>query len=86
MQNVFLISAQCLSMLYICTKIRENISKGFKVLSGHDLHIITYKGVKFHKNACGELRYLFPAHCLMMFYICARFRENILEAFSVNER
>ena len=49
----FLISAHHLMMLYICTKFRENISKGFKVFEQIDFQTEISKGEKFHKNVGG---------------------------------
>ena len=33
-----------------------------------------------------ELQFLFSAYCLMMLYICTKFRENILNGFRVMEQ
>ena len=41
------------------------------------------KGHNSVKNV--ECRFLFTAHCLMMVYICTKFRENILRNIRVME-
>ena len=33
-----------------------------------------------------ELRFLFSARCLVMFYICTKFHENIFDGFKVIDR
>ena len=42
-EQLLLISAHRLVMLYICAMFREIISNGIKVISGHDLYTEYYK-------------------------------------------
>ena len=43
-------------MLYICTKFRESISKGFKVFFiRHDFQTEIFNGEKFHKKVNGVI-------------------------------
>ena len=41
--------------IYICTKFRENISKGLKIFSRHNFQTEIFKGEKFHKNINGVI-------------------------------
>ena len=43
-EQLLLISARRLIMLYISTKFCEIISNGIKVMSGHDFYTENYKG------------------------------------------
>ena len=51
----FLVSVHCLIALYICTNLRDNISKGFKLLSRHDFHSDIFKGTYLRKNVGGVM-------------------------------
>ena len=42
--GVMVLSAHLLMMLYICTKFQEISKRVSKLLSGHDLHTVIYKG------------------------------------------
>ena len=70
MELRFLFSAQCLMMLYICTKVRESIPKGFK----DNLRTISGVGVLV-------LCTLFDDGLSII-----KFRENISKGFRVIER
>ena len=59
-------STYCLMTLHIYTKLQENISKRFRVIEQTLTEI--YKGHNSIKVYVG-IRYLFCAHCLIMFYI-----------------
>ena len=75
----FLISAYCLMMLYICTKICKNISKVSELLST----ICKLKFTKGHNyvKTIGGAMLTFSAYHLMTPYICTMFQENILNGF-----
>ena len=86
MELQLLFSAYNLMMLYICKKFRVNIWNGFKVIkSKYNFHINNCKGTVFGKKYM-ELQFLFSANCLVMFYICTKFCENIFNRFKVMER
>ena len=42
-------------VLCISTKLHENISKGFIVLSGHDIQTKIFQGAQFSKNVGGVM-------------------------------
>ena len=74
---MFLFSANCLMMLYICIKFHENISKGFRAI---DRLLFPYSGFsKGHDSVkmLVELWSLLSAYHLIMLYICTKFHENI---------
>ena len=60
---MFLFSANCLMMLYICTKFRKNISN-------------FQRGIILSKVLV-KLQFLISAHCQMMLCISTKFHENI---------
>ena len=75
-------SAYRLIMVYICIKFGKNI-KGFQSY-GAKRHLILFitKGHNSLKIIYG-VKVLFSAHHLIMVYICAKFRENILNGFKL---
>ena len=54
----------------------ENISNGYKVIERSQFSYLQmwYNVIIY----VGRVTFLFSAHCLIMFYICSKFRENIL--------
>ena len=72
-------------MIYICTKLRENISNGKSYGSDMILILIFTKGHNF-VNIARTVIILVFAHRLIMVYICTKFRENILNGSRVMER
>ena len=71
-------------MIYICTKLRENISNGKSYESDMILILIFTKGHNF-VNIARTVIILVFAHRLSMIYICTKFRENILNGLRVTE-
>ena len=72
-------------VVYICTKFHENILDGIKLIerTRFSLEKIS-KGHNPVKRV--ECWFLFSAHRLTMVYICAKFRENILNDNRVMEQ
>ena len=76
-------------MFYICTKSRENILKGFRVI---ERTLFLYRNLQNDiKNIILEIiqmesRFLSSAHNLSMFYMCTKFRENTLKGFRIVEQ
>ena len=66
-------------MFHICTKFRENISKGFRVIEGDTVSPLKFS--KGHNSIKNEDR--ITVLRLIMLYICTKFHENILKAFRV---
>ena len=77
-------------MLYIYVRFHENISNGFQLRSGHEYMVekamfnvqraITPKVGKL------ELWFMCSASYIMVFYICVKFCENILNSIRVMEQ
>ena len=55
----------------------------FKLWSGHEFIMVKFKRGITPKLSGQDLRFLCSARRLMMFYICMKFRENILNGFQV---
>ena len=72
MELRFLFSAHCLLMLYISTKLHENISKGFKVIKRTQCPYEIFKGEQFSKNVGG----------VMVFNLCT-LSDNALYLYQV---
>ena len=69
MELWYLISAHHLMMLYICTKVQENISKGYRVA----VCILKYSKGHNSVGSVGGNMELVLSHCLMVFYVCTKF-------------
>ena len=63
-------------MLYICTKICENISKVPELLSGHFLHTEIYKGENYIKTVGGAVVLAFCTSSDGV-YIRTKLRETV---------
>ena len=62
-------SAHCLIMLYICTKFRENISKGSEVIEQKRFSYLNFQMVLFLSKMLVELKFLIAAGGPKMLYI-----------------
>ena len=85
----FMCSAHCLMVLYICVKFCENITNGIRVMEqtrvhGRICYVQCSKGYN-SKRRKAELRFMCSACCLMVLYICVKFRENISNSIRVTE-
>lgn len=81
-----IISANCLIIIYICTKLLE-ISSRFSD-EADTISILKYrKGHNSVLNVGGVTALvLFTAQHLMMFYLCTRFRQNIFMSSEILSR
>ena len=78
---MFLISASCLVMLYICAKLFEIISNGIKVIER-----TRFLYCKFQRGILPQKCRLISARRLIMLYICAKFCEIISNGIKVMEQ
>ena len=76
------ISAHCLRMLYILPKFIETYSI-LLLQSRHTFNTENYKGFTGNSIKQWVELWLFSAHCLMVFYTCTKFHENIFDSFQV---
>ena len=81
--NEFLIFAHHLMILYICTKICENISKCFRVIERAQSAYGNLPGGHNYMKKTNRVMQPFSAHQLMTLYICTKFQENISKGFKV---
>ena len=68
-------------MLYICTKLYENILDGNKVKEQTRLSLEIFQRTIISQKLYMELQFLFSAHCLILVYFFTRFHENIFDGF-----
>ena len=71
-------------MVYICTKIHENILDGNKVIKRTKVSLQTFQRGIIPLRMYVDLR--FTAHRLIVVYISTKFHENILIGIKVIER
>ena len=77
-------------MLYICERFLENILNGFQLIERTGVHggndYVQCSEGNNSNSRQKKLPFICSAHCLMMFYICVKFRENITNGIRVMER
>ena len=76
-------------MLYISTKFCEIISNGIKVIESYRADEISIPKISKGNNSAKmyvEWRLLISARRLIVLYICAKFREIVLNGIKVMER
>ena len=80
---LFLYFANCIMVIYICIKFHTNISKVFKLQSGHK-YITEITIFKLQRAITPKVDlFLCSASCLMMLYICMKFHQNIWNGFQL---
>ena len=77
-------------VLFICERFHENILNTFQLVErtgvdGGNDYVQCSKGNNF-KSRQSELQFMCSACCLMVLYICVKFRENITNGIRVMER
>ena len=86
---MFLCSACCLIVLYICEKFQQNIWNGFQLTEWTRVHSRNGFDVQravTPKVGKPELWFMYSAHCLIVLYICVKFHENISNCFQLTDR
>ena len=81
----FMSSACCLLVFKVCVKFHENMSSSFKVMERTRKMVNTQRAIT-PKLGKPELRFMCSASCLMVFYVCVKFHENMSRGFKVMER
>ena len=69
--------SHCLLILYIYTKVRENISKRLEVIKRTLFPYKVFPWNTISSKTKLESRYFFPGHCLIIFDIYSKVRKNI---------
>ena len=70
---------------YIFTKFRKNTSKGFRVIERTQFRYNNLqRGINLYERSV-QLRFIFSAYCLIMFYLSTKFHENMVYGYKVVE-